>query len=146
MKQLPNAISDPTYGLGYISIWSTAEPCLGIVAACLPTMRPLLPHYFPNIIETVAHVSTAKFLRKPNFAPTIGNDSLFTSKQERFHRLHRDPSIGLESGHGALRTVVEVGTPEAEQEVDFVPVGRIGVVQSLRYEEELRTDVSGDEL
>ena len=27
--------------LGIVAIWSTSEPCLGIVAACLPTMRPL---------------------------------------------------------------------------------------------------------
>lgn len=30
----------------YVAIWSTAEPCLGIVAACLPTLRPLLSRFF----------------------------------------------------------------------------------------------------
>ena len=32
--------------LSYVAIWSTAEPCLGIVSACLPTLRPLFKNYF----------------------------------------------------------------------------------------------------
>lgn len=30
----------------YVTIWSTAECCLGIVAACLPTLRPVFHHLF----------------------------------------------------------------------------------------------------
>ena len=36
---------NPKYYLGLLgppAIWSTAEPCLGIVSACFPTMRPLV--------------------------------------------------------------------------------------------------------
>lgn len=29
-----------------MAIWSAAEPCLGIVSACLPTLRPLFRNYF----------------------------------------------------------------------------------------------------
>ena len=29
-----------------MAIWSAAEPCLGIVAACLPTLRPLFKGFF----------------------------------------------------------------------------------------------------
>ena len=29
-----------------MAIWSCAEPCLGIVAACLPTLRPLFKNFF----------------------------------------------------------------------------------------------------
>ncbi|KAL9032199.1 MAG: hypothetical protein Q9180_006635, partial [Flavoplaca navasiana] len=34
--------------LGIVSIWSTAEPNLGIVSACMPTMKPLLRRFLPS--------------------------------------------------------------------------------------------------
>jgi hypothetical protein len=33
---------DITWVIGDAMIWSNVEPCIGIVSACLPTMRPLL--------------------------------------------------------------------------------------------------------
>lgn len=32
--------------LGIVAIWSTVEPCLGIVATCLPTLRPIVKSFF----------------------------------------------------------------------------------------------------
>lgn len=43
---------DVTYALGIVSIWSTAEPCLGIVAACLPTLRPLVKRFIKTLPTT----------------------------------------------------------------------------------------------
>ncbi|KAL8787999.1 MAG: hypothetical protein Q9213_001891 [Squamulea squamosa] len=37
-----------TGSLGIVSVWSTAEPNLGIVSACLPTMKPLLRRVIPQ--------------------------------------------------------------------------------------------------
>ncbi|GMF76415.1 unnamed protein product [Aspergillus oryzae] len=33
---------DITWVIGDAMIWSNVEPCIGIVSACLPTLRPLL--------------------------------------------------------------------------------------------------------
>ncbi|KAL9026550.1 MAG: hypothetical protein Q9196_004802 [Gyalolechia fulgens] len=44
-------MTDPPRKLGSfseVSIWSTAEPSLGIVSACMPTMKPLLLRLFPQ--------------------------------------------------------------------------------------------------
>ncbi|KAJ0414238.1 hypothetical protein BJY00DRAFT_318998 [Aspergillus carlsbadensis] len=35
---------DITWVIGDAMIWSNVEPCMGIVSACLPTLRPLLRH------------------------------------------------------------------------------------------------------
>src|SRR5437660_1003180 len=36
------ATADVTWAFGPLGIWSCAEPCLGIVCACLPFMKPIL--------------------------------------------------------------------------------------------------------
>ncbi|KAL2795261.1 hypothetical protein BJX66DRAFT_337046 [Aspergillus keveii] len=38
---------DITWVIGDAMIWSNVEPCIGIVSACLPTLRPLLRHIPP---------------------------------------------------------------------------------------------------
>lgn len=39
---------DITWVIGDAMIWSNVEPCMGIVSACLPTIRPLL-HQIPQL-------------------------------------------------------------------------------------------------
>ncbi|KAI4234760.1 MAG: hypothetical protein LQ349_003587 [Xanthoria aureola] len=48
VQLITNANMDATWSLGIVSIWSTAEPNLGIVSACLPTMKPLLRRFLPQ--------------------------------------------------------------------------------------------------
>lgn len=36
---------DITWAIGDAMIWSNVEPCLGIVSACLPTLRPVLRRF-----------------------------------------------------------------------------------------------------
>ena len=38
-----------------MAIWSSAEPCLGIVAACLPTLRPLFKNFFTTPVGSKEH-------------------------------------------------------------------------------------------
>ncbi|KAJ5735704.1 uncharacterized protein N7483_000829, partial [Penicillium malachiteum] len=45
---------DETWALSNVAIWSTAEPCLGITAACMPVLRPL----FTSAISVVTRKST----------------------------------------------------------------------------------------
>lgn len=44
-------------------VWSCVEPCIGIVCACLPTLRPLLRRIFPRFI---LWGSSSKRLQTPN--------------------------------------------------------------------------------
>ncbi|KAI4277415.1 MAG: hypothetical protein LQ337_001796 [Flavoplaca oasis] len=48
VQLITNATLDATWSLGIVSIWSTAEPNLGIVSACMPTMKPLLRRFLPS--------------------------------------------------------------------------------------------------
>ncbi|KAI4225425.1 MAG: hypothetical protein L6R36_003909 [Xanthoria steineri] len=48
VQLITNANMDATWSLGIVSVWSTAEPNLGIVSACLPTMKPLLRRFLPQ--------------------------------------------------------------------------------------------------
>ncbi|KAE8151512.1 hypothetical protein BDV25DRAFT_128685 [Aspergillus avenaceus] len=41
ITQMKNSV-DITWVIGDAMIWSNVEPCIGIVSACLPTLRPLL--------------------------------------------------------------------------------------------------------
>lgn len=36
---------DMTWAIGDAMIWSNVEPCIGIVSACLPTIRPVLRRF-----------------------------------------------------------------------------------------------------
>lgn len=40
---------DTTWNFGRGFIWSSIEPSLGIISACLPTLRPLVRKYFPTV-------------------------------------------------------------------------------------------------
>lgn len=45
IQLITNTTADATWSLGVVSIWSVAEPNLGIVSACLPTMKPLFRRF-----------------------------------------------------------------------------------------------------
>lgn len=40
---------DITWIMGNVFIWSSVEPCIGIVCACLPTLQPLLRYTIQRI-------------------------------------------------------------------------------------------------
>jgi hypothetical protein len=48
---------DITYTLAPALMWTTIEPCLGIINACLPMMRPFLIAVFPTGFFASAHKS-----------------------------------------------------------------------------------------
>ncbi|RAL07847.1 uncharacterized protein BO97DRAFT_428887 [Aspergillus homomorphus CBS 101889] len=45
---------DITWVIGDVFIWSSVEPCIGIVCACLPTLQPLLRHLIKRFSGTRA--------------------------------------------------------------------------------------------
>jgi hypothetical protein len=46
------ANDDLTWNQSNAFIWSSVEPCIGIICACLPTLRPLIRRIFPNWLES----------------------------------------------------------------------------------------------
>ena len=77
---------DTTWDSVQVGIWTIAQPCLGVVCACLPTMTPLLRMcipgqrlgytksqgtYFRNHLETTQKTTSEK---SPNFT-ALGLDS-----------------------------------------------------------------------
>jgi hypothetical protein len=52
--------------LGKVSIWSTAEPCLGIVAACLPTLGPLFSRV-KTVVSSSRRKEDSYMLRPSNY-------------------------------------------------------------------------------
>ncbi|QSZ30912.1 hypothetical protein DSL72_000470 [Monilinia vaccinii-corymbosi] len=63
-------VPDSTSTLGILAIWSTAEPCLGIVSTCLPTYKPLF-------IKVFGH---KKDIGSPGANISIGGNSTFRRK------------------------------------------------------------------
>ncbi|RAK98789.1 putative integral membrane protein Pth11-like [Aspergillus ibericus CBS 121593] len=53
MTFLSNSL-DITWIMGNVFIWSSVEPCIGIVCACLPTLQPLLRHSIQRIFGSRA--------------------------------------------------------------------------------------------
>lgn len=48
-------ISDPTFNSAKCEIWSLLQPSIGILAACLPCLRPLLPRRLGGSAGTTRH-------------------------------------------------------------------------------------------
>ncbi|KAH7017952.1 uncharacterized protein B0I36DRAFT_227613, partial [Microdochium trichocladiopsis] len=46
-----------TYDYTGVSLWSTVEISTGVICACMPSMRLILIHFFPNIFGTTAQNS-----------------------------------------------------------------------------------------
>ncbi|KAF7879368.1 hypothetical protein EAF04_000564 [Stromatinia cepivora] len=63
-------VPDPTFTLGIVAIWSTAEPCLGIVSTCLPSYKPIISRIFGHK-EDIGSLGTSK---------PSGDNSTFGSK------------------------------------------------------------------
>ncbi|RAK95953.1 uncharacterized protein BO80DRAFT_417794 [Aspergillus ibericus CBS 121593] len=51
---------DATWALANVAIWSTAEPCLGITAACLPTLRPLFAVVYGSLTTSGKSVTGSR--------------------------------------------------------------------------------------
>lgn len=69
---------DITWNFGRGFIWSSIEPSLGIVSACLPTLRPLIRHFFPNGFGITSKKSSDvyRLQNQANFTPGTGEGSL----------------------------------------------------------------------
>jgi hypothetical protein len=67
------------------TIWSAAEACLGIVAACLPTLRPLFPQSRTPDDSQTNHSSPPQGLQSPsskNFRRSLSMNQNFLQLQD----------------------------------------------------------------
>lgn len=127
--------------LGIVSVWSTAEPNLGIVSACMPTMKPLLRRIVPQ-----AKLSNAK--AKPSGSGSSGSDSFGFFKRARSNQQFR--SLGEETslehlppgaaGTGLQTYISSTRVDEGREEEGKLPVNAIGVKTNMGWQQSPRED------
>lgn len=98
---------DITWNFGRGFIWSSIEPSLGIVCACLPTLRPLVRYVFPSGFGSSQKASKYK-----------NSDLVHTSKSRDFYRLEgcRNPEPG--NDEIALTNDIRKGVADSNHSVD----------------------------
>ena len=101
--------TDVSYSIVNTTIWSSLEPCLGIVMACLPILQPTVAKVFgdgtlawarrPSKTNTAPGTWPGGFDRRPSPTKVLGNG--------RFHRLY-DVGNLLGSCHSSLPSLAAV--------------------------------------
>ena len=98
--------ADLTWNTTHGFIWSIVEPCIGIISACLPTMRPLLRRLFPScfttdelsITSSTSSISTGR-RGKNSSSPFTGSSNGGISGVKR----HRDDNFHWLQSQSSLR-------------------------------------------
>ena len=96
---------------GIVAVWSTAEPCLGIVAACLPTVWPV----FTKLLSKLATIQSG-LSYSWNVKKATGSSSTAASRSidkvygdfQPLQDLHADPRMDtyITSGQGTRGSAV----------------------------------------
>ncbi|KAI9839987.1 MAG: hypothetical protein M1819_000179 [Sarea resinae] len=129
---------DLTWNLGQSIIWSCVEPCIGIVSACLPTLRPLLRYAFPRWFNNSRFKGSSggqRTTRHHGSANSSGGVILTTGKSGRNFTRLQDLGAGLKAAGAKLRPDDEVELtynisradsfrgPRGDEEAGFAPGG-----------------------
>ncbi|KAJ5223155.1 integral membrane protein PTH11-like protein [Penicillium citrinum] len=83
MTFLANSV-DITWIMGDVFIWSSVEPCIGILCACLPTLKPLLRH-------ALHHISIFSSSKNTNSSHTVSetdDDGITIEREFRMEEEH----------------------------------------------------------
>ncbi|UNI23777.1 hypothetical protein JDV02_009577 [Purpureocillium takamizusanense] len=64
---------NPTWEFFEVGLWSAVEICIGIVCACLPSLRLLLVHAFPKQFGTSARRDTARYIHMYDAGSRLGS-------------------------------------------------------------------------
>ncbi|KAJ9238533.1 hypothetical protein DTO027B5_1033 [Paecilomyces variotii] len=83
---LINKSSDLTWSLNQTFIWTSVEPCIGIVSACLPTLLPLIRRCFPRFFGRSNHQDS-----KPTYE--AGAAARSRDQGGDFYPLHNGPKL-----------------------------------------------------
>ena len=96
--------ADLTWIMSDVFIWSSVEPCIGIVCTCLPTLQPLLRHVTARVFSSsmARNTGTSESIRavirrdtnkKPCMHPDCDDALLMTHAVHEMDRL-RDSDRG----------------------------------------------------
>ncbi|KAL4778005.1 hypothetical protein BJX76DRAFT_366907 [Aspergillus varians] len=138
---------DITWAIGDAMIWSNVEPCIGIVSACLPTIRPLL-RQIPRLGLFSSSRNTRSnsqgFSAGPDSAiANSGNQSAYRSgngKRGHFRPEEDEIYLTTDVGRGSvLRRDDEAGRSEESVAQRFEPIPmQIRVNHKFDWSEEPR--------
>ncbi|PWI69413.1 hypothetical protein PCL_01060 [Purpureocillium lilacinum] len=64
---------NPTWEFFEVGLWSAVEICIGIVCACLPSLRLLLVHVFPKQFGTSAKRDTGRYIHMYDAGSRMGS-------------------------------------------------------------------------
>lgn len=103
---------DATWALSGVAIWSTAEPCLGITAACLPVLRPL----FTSAISVVTGKNT-----KASSLSHSGNSQNPRSYKLRYGRPEGEDSVQLSDRAADVDVEAYVARESNESQQQVLP-------------------------
>jgi hypothetical protein len=114
----PVLLMDFAYNLVIVSYWNVIEVNLGIVVACLMTLRPLAARFIPSIFASTNNSSSDGSNRPSVARPVMGNPSKGGSRTQRGELTNFENDIWLEAqGHkGASDTSTVVGSGELATE------------------------------
>ncbi|KAL2807800.1 hypothetical protein BJX63DRAFT_425109 [Aspergillus granulosus] len=138
---------DITWVIGDAMIWSNVEPCIGIVSACLPTLRPLLrhiPHFrgFFSSNQQSENVRNSKSLNPssgPGSMTASANRSAYRSgPSKRGHFRPEEDEIHLTTDvgrGGSLQRRDETASANSLGSQEAIPM-EIRVNQKFQWREE----------
>lgn len=140
--------SDLTWSLSEVAIWSAAEPNLGIVSACMPTMKPLLlrltgqgkTRRARSGRRSGSSISPTRFpLATSSFGPSNPNRIKFGQAQEWLREMEDDMSDNpFDGGQAATRTYITGG--EVAGEKLAIPCNAITVQTNMDWQLASRDD------
>ncbi|KAL8766381.1 MAG: hypothetical protein Q9209_006815 [Squamulea sp. 1 TL-2023] len=150
VQLITNATMDATWSLGIVSVWSTAEPNLGIVSACLPTMKPLLRRVIPqgrtrNAGSNKRSGSGDSGPKKISATESIGSSGFNKLKRGRGHQQFRelddDDDIvdNLQMG-GPTGTQTRITSSDAGEENLGIPMNVIEVKTNMDWQHASREE------
>lgn len=85
-------------------LWSCVEPCIGIVTACMLTLRPLLRRLFPRLFTCSK--------RSGGTYGTTGSHSGFRAQNGEFYQLQDKASLRPAEDEIKLTNETEMGAPK----------------------------------
>lgn len=143
-----NESHDPTGSLGIVSVWSTAEANLGIVSACMPTLKPLLRRFIPqgkhrNAIPKPAGSGSSGSKKYLPSATSHGSSSIRFPKlgrgDQHFRELTGDSSLAhLPRGMDGTGTQTHItstrGKDQSAEEVG-IPLNAIEVRTNMDWQQ-----------
>ncbi|KAI9923726.1 hypothetical protein ASPWEDRAFT_120507 [Aspergillus wentii DTO 134E9] len=112
---------DITWIMGSVFVWSSIEPCIGIVCACLPTLQPLLRHALTYIVNSTRSKRSNAAGESSGKRPSGPSASEGVDSVPNMDRNHRK---GRRIQHPLWRDVDEAGLTTSSTFVEMDSLGR----------------------